>query len=969
MPRLAFPTQLRDHLGNEVRLPPKPFAVGGEGAVFDVQGRPDLVAKLYNKPQSKERCDKLRAMAKLCSPELLKIAAWPTATLSAGNGAAIDGILMPRITGYLEIHHLYSVAQRKKDFPEADWGFLLHTARNCAIAFEAVHAHGHVVGDVNQKNVMVSKKGLVAFVDCDSFQVAEGSRIFRCGVGVPEYTPPELHGKNFATLDRAVNHDLFGLAVLIFHLLMMGRHPFSGVPLAQADIPIEKAIQDGCYAYTRNAARARLRPPPHVPPAAMLDPVVLDLFDRAFCTPRRPTATEWRTSLDAAMKQLFRCKNDPKHAYLPAAGNCPWCVLIAVERLMFFLPSQGTAAAAFRPEDIPLLIRKLFGMVLTFGSYARPRPLSPVVASLPSGLRSVMKPVPASYPTPPPVVQKPALTPLPLAPPLAPKPSLLPLSPQPQPVRKPPLTPHPAAPHVQRPALAPHPPAPPDPPLPKFKPLPAAPHVQRPALAPEPLAPPDPLLPKLKPLPAAPAHPEPPQLGPPDPFLSRVCIVGIAAGFLVLFIARPVGFVMIACFAVWWLIMVTTENQRREMARRAMRTAHQIECDRIEEEYAELCRPIEEANRRRMAAWQAAKAALDEEHARACKKVDDRNARQLSAFEAAEAAARAEHDRGCKEIEAQIHRLIAAWEATNAAQTAEYERERNDIDAKNRVALTGWEAENSRRQADYQQTCKEIEAQNRRLIAAWEATNAARQSEHERARRKIDEENQRAIGAWKVANAPWFEEEKRWRQRLADAEADLNRLESELYAQRSASQEVFGRRGKDVEETVSTHAKVKREYDGELRQAETNSMQIQLEEYLDKELIRNAKIKGISSKSILAMESFGIETAKDVEMLKSQKVPGIGPVLSGRLFDWRWRIERTFIPKQALPESERSRIVSRYAPVFLPLGQTIQTAIRDLDVIAASHWARERELIRAIEAVVQTAAIAEAHLDALKKLL
>ena len=201
MSRQAYPTQLRDHSGTRSA---SLQALRGRrrGAVFDVVGRPDLVAKLYSKPQSKERCDKLRAMAKLCSPDLLKIAAWPTATLSNGNPAAVDGILMPRIVDHKEIHHLYSVAQRKKDFPEADWGFLLHTARNCAIAFEAVHQHGHVVGDVNQKNVMVSKKGIVALVDCDSFQVAEGSRIFRCGVGVPEYTPPELHGKNFASLDR-----------------------------------------------------------------------------------------------------------------------------------------------------------------------------------------------------------------------------------------------------------------------------------------------------------------------------------------------------------------------------------------------------------------------------------------------------------------------------------------------------------------------------------------------------------------------------------------------------------------------------------------------------------------------------------------------------------------------------------------------------------------------------------------------
>ena len=99
--------------------------------------------------------------------------------------------------------------------------------------------------------------------------MAEGTRIFRCGVGVPEYTPPELHGKNFASLDRTADHDLFGLAVLVFHLLMMGRHPFSGVPLVSADIPIEKAIQDGLYAYARNPTK--LKPPPHVPPVTMLD--------------------------------------------------------------------------------------------------------------------------------------------------------------------------------------------------------------------------------------------------------------------------------------------------------------------------------------------------------------------------------------------------------------------------------------------------------------------------------------------------------------------------------------------------------------------------------------------------------------------------------------------------------------------------------------------------------------------------
>ena len=294
--------------------------------MFDVLGKPDLVAKLYAKRQSPERRDKLRTMAKLCNPDLQRIAAWPSATLNNGDPSSVDGILMPKIVDHKEIHHLYSVAQRKKVFPDADWGFLLHTARNCAIAFESIHKYGHVVGDVNQKNVLVSRKGIVALVDCDSFQIVEGTRIFRCGVGVPEYTPPELHGKNFATVDRSANHDNFGLAVLVFHLLMMGRHPFSGVPLANADIPIEKAIQEGLYAYAKNAYK--LKPPPNVPPLSMLDNSTLELFERAFGSPRRPTAAEWRATLDSTMKQLQRCPNDLKHSFPSSAGKCPWCQLI-----------------------------------------------------------------------------------------------------------------------------------------------------------------------------------------------------------------------------------------------------------------------------------------------------------------------------------------------------------------------------------------------------------------------------------------------------------------------------------------------------------------------------------------------------------------------------------------------------------------------------------------------------------------
>lgn len=890
MSRQAYPTQLRDHQGNDVRLPSKPFAVGGEGAVFDVVGRPDLVAKLYSKPQNRERCDKLRTMAKLCSPDLLKIAAWPTATLSNGNPATVDGILMPRIADHKEIHHLYSVAQRKKDFPEADWGFLLHTARNCAIAFESIHQHGHVVGDVNQKNVMVSKKGIVALVDCDSFQIAEGSRIFRCGVGVPEYTPPELHGKNFASIDRATNHDNFGLAVLVFHLLMMGRHPFSGKPLVKADIPLEKAIQDGLYAYTKSPTR--LEPPPNVPPVTMLDATTLDLFERAFGSARRPTASDWRATLDASMKQIQRCKNDPKHSYLSAAGKCPWCQLIAGARLMFFLPGQG--ATPFRPEDIDQLLRKLAGMQIVFSAYVRAKPALPVKVSLPPGLCSVAKPVLVPHPAPPAPVPRPALAPLPPPPKLLPKPSLTPLPPSPVIPLAPPLMPYPQS-------------------------------------------PPEPPRPKLKTVPLPPVYPPMPTPGPPDPFLSRLCLVMIVAGFLVLFIAPPVGVVLMFAFGAWWILMKATERQRQEMARKALKAVHGLECERIDAEYAEQCRPIEEANKRLTDAWTSAYAAVTAEYERRCKPIDERNNRKLAEFEAA-----------------------------NAARQAEYEEARWKVEAANRAVLNVWEAENASRTAVYDSARRKIESANRSLIDAWEAVKATRAAEHDRACREVDAENRRRIAEWEAANASWLAEEKRWRERAAGAEAEIRRLEADLYAKRTATEGKYRQRKDEASGLAANHDRARQDYEKELRQAEVDSKRIQLEEHLDKALIRQAKLKGITSDRILSLESFGIETAKDVYILNNQKVPGIGPVLSKRLFDWRDSLTAKFRPQQILPDSEKNRIASRYAPVMLPLGQSIQEAINDLDTIAMSHRARESDLLKAIAAAVQNLAVAEAHVRAMK---
>ncbi len=401
--------KLFDSSGKPVSLKPKPLAVGGEGAIYELVDDPTIVAKVYKTKQSKERSEKLKVMAEQASAALLKVAAWPTATLHTSRGGAVEGILMPRIVGSREIHHLYSVAQRKKDYPEADWTFLIHAAMNCAIAFERIHNEGHVVGDVNQKNVLVSNNATVQFVDCDSFQVrARNGKYYRCSVGVPEYTPPELQGRPFRDIDREPNHDLFGLAVLIFHLVMMGRHPFSGVYQDPGEMPLEKAIQGGRFAYSAKTQFTRMKPPPNSLPLSILDLRLVQLFERAFApaghgsAPRRPSPAEWGEALKSFLGQLGICKVDHKHVYPKQSDVCPWCQFLGRSGLFFFLP--GTPSVLGRIQ---------FDLMAVWGQIERiPRPAATYRQPTASPAKVVGQPVPQHIPPPTP---KPATPQLPSA--------------------------------------------------------------------------------------------------------------------------------------------------------------------------------------------------------------------------------------------------------------------------------------------------------------------------------------------------------------------------------------------------------------------------------------------------------------------------------------------------------------------------------------------------------------------------
>jgi TonB family protein len=316
--------------------PGSELGAGGQATVYPVPGRPDRVAKIYHHPAPEQELKLRRMLARRPAGAALMgagagIFAWPLELLRDEDGG-LAGFLLPRVDGKLRVFELYNPATRRERAPLFHHGLLHRAARNLAAAFDKLHEAGYVVGDVNESNILVGEDGRVVLIDTDSFQVPDPSSgtVYRCPVGRPEFTPPELRERSFADVDRAPEHDRFGLGVLVFQMLMEGTHPFAGRFRGAGEPPsIQERIAAGHFPYGLRAGGV-LEPPRTAPPLQLLAPGVRDLVRRCFedghhDPAARPSAAEWREALAAAEEALATCARSEQHLYAPHLGGCPWC--------------------------------------------------------------------------------------------------------------------------------------------------------------------------------------------------------------------------------------------------------------------------------------------------------------------------------------------------------------------------------------------------------------------------------------------------------------------------------------------------------------------------------------------------------------------------------------------------------------------------------------------------------------------
>ena len=306
---------------------------GGQGAVYAVEGRPDLCVKVY-KGLSPDRAAQLRArlqaLGALPETETLVL---PRAVLESPD----LGYVMDRVKDMAPLASL-AVARREQDIREfyAETGGLrgrLIVGVHLAWAFQDLHSRGLAYCDLSFDNVMVGRSAghRVRMIDCDNLTL-EGS------------PPPAIEGTAWFIAPEVLKGthrpdattDAWSLAVLLYHLLVL-THPLlgdrvRGGPPEGEDAALAGRRPDGSLLPwidhpddRSNSTRLGL------PRELVLSSVLRERFHTAFTAGvvdrhARLTEGRWADALLRAADATVLCGECGNSSYLgPATKPCPWC--------------------------------------------------------------------------------------------------------------------------------------------------------------------------------------------------------------------------------------------------------------------------------------------------------------------------------------------------------------------------------------------------------------------------------------------------------------------------------------------------------------------------------------------------------------------------------------------------------------------------------------------------------------------
>jgi len=350
---------------------------GGEGAVYTTD-HPDLVVKIYKKPTDvKER--KIRSMLRRpLEPRadgVHLLIAWPQDIIFENN--AFVGYAMPLVR---DTHPIFILCRNNEKhkmdcheiFPFYDWRYSLMVAYHLAWTVSYIHANSYVIGDMNSNNIVVHGDGTITLLDVDSFDFTDPQtgEHFPCTVGISEFLPPELQGRDVSRAKFNKHTDEFALAIHIFILLMNNTHPFTLRSLTQEELAAQNVytlcekkastaqdqkmvnIVNGYCPFIRNIEGYGIpwpAPNLHMLPAKIQTAFRTTFgYDASTAMARiqsRVSADVWRVLLFEYFQRskgpnadMVRCARNEEHFYLKSRGSCELCA--AADRYQAYKDSR-----------------------------------------------------------------------------------------------------------------------------------------------------------------------------------------------------------------------------------------------------------------------------------------------------------------------------------------------------------------------------------------------------------------------------------------------------------------------------------------------------------------------------------------------------------------------------------------------------------------------------------------------------
>ncbi|HIP49328.1 MAG TPA: hypothetical protein EYG92_10240 [Lutibacter sp.] len=208
----------------------KKLGSGGEGDVYEMKNNNAVVIKLYNDHcKTNQRFKKLKRIIKkgiTYKESAEKKIAMPLDILMDDSGSFV-GYVMPKVNGKPIKISLFSKDKIEKNYPNLTRKDLVELCIHFLKQIEYLHSKNILIGDINPLNLLIDEKDprICWIIDTDSFQVDE----FPCPVGTDIFTPPRLQGVNFKNVLRKKEDEYFSMAIMLFMILMPGKHPYSRI--------------------------------------------------------------------------------------------------------------------------------------------------------------------------------------------------------------------------------------------------------------------------------------------------------------------------------------------------------------------------------------------------------------------------------------------------------------------------------------------------------------------------------------------------------------------------------------------------------------------------------------------------------------------------------------------------------------------------------------------------------------------